>query len=105
MRLDSSAHTSDKIRVKKEQQQPPQQILTQQQPLSSGDLHTDHDLPFLKKCSKPKTNYRELTPIVWRNVIIMGLLHLGFLHGFILTFYCDVRTILIGKKNNFSFYC
>lgn len=63
-----------------------------------SNLNEDFDLPLSKKNrKKPKPNYSELTPIVWRNVFIMGLLHLGFLHGAIMTFFCDYRTILVGK--------
>lgn len=58
-------------------------------------------LPLCKKRDKPKPNYKELTPIVWRNVFIIGLLHLGFLHGAIMAFFCDFRTILLG---NYIFY-
>lgn len=57
----------------------------------------EKDLPLDKCAAKPKPNYKELTPIVWRNVIIMGLLHLGFIHGAIMAFFCDYRTILLGN--------
>lgn len=62
----------------------------------------DLDLPLSKK-PKPRPNYKELTPIVWRNVLIMGLLHLGFLHGFIMCFFCNYRTILLGLFYSFVY--
>lgn len=45
-----------------------------------------------KEGPKPKLEY------VWRNIILIGLLHLGALYGIILIPTCKIYTYIWGKK-------